>query len=180
MKTKRNFPNIVIRPVAPDEIATLGDVERSAAELFGQHGYKDVAEGARIPPVFTLSFTRFGVALVALVDGRLAGFALGASYDRGAHLYEVSVAQGFQGAGIGRKLVEAICDWAQGEGFEAITLSTFSDVPWNAPFYETLGFRTLEPHQWTPAFFVLRAHEEDAGLDVARRCIMRKDLVKND
>lgn len=172
--------NIVVRPVEPDEIARLGDLERSAAELFRQHGLDDVAEGATIPPTLALAFTRFGAALVAEADGVLAGFAFVASYDIHAHLYEVSVAKDFQGSGIGRKLVEAVCDWAVEHEFKAVTLSTFSDVPWNAPFYQSIGFRILEPHQWTPALYMLREHEKDAGLDVARRCIMRKDLGRND
>ena len=180
MTQKKIHSTIVIRPVEPEEIAKLGDLERSAAELFRQQGLNDVAEGATIPPALALSFTRFGAALVAEADGQLAGFAFVASYDIHAHLYEVSVGQGFQGAGIGRKLVEAVCIWARDKQFKAMTLSTFSDVPWNAPFYETLGFCILEPHQWTPALFMLREHEEDAGLDIARRCIMRKDLVTND
>jgi len=169
--------NIVIRPVEPDEICELGDIERSAGELFRDHGMDDVAEGAVISPEFAISFTRYGAALVADVDGKLAGFALAAPYDRHAHLYEVSVAQGFQGAGIGRKLVEAVSDWAKEKGFKAMTLSTFSDVPWNAPFYAKLGFRKFDAHEWTPAFYVLHAHEENSGLDVDRRCFMKKDLA---
>lgn len=169
--------NIIIRPVEPDEISQLGDIERSAGELFRDQGMDDVAEGSVISPEFAISFTRFGAALVADVDGKLAGFALAAPYDRHAHLYEVSVAQAFQGTGIGRKLVEAVNGWAQENDFKAVTLSTFSDVPWNAPFYAKLGFRKLDLQEWTPAFYVLRAHEEDAGLDIDRRCFMKKDLA---
>lgn len=167
---------IVIRSAEPDEFTKLGEIERSAGELFRAHGMDDVAEGATVAPEFAISFARSGIALVAEADGTLAGFSLAASYDRDAHLYEVSVSRDFQGAGIGRKLVETVNGWAKEKGFKAITLSTFSDVPWNAPFYETLGFRKLGHFEWTPAFHVLRAHEEAAGLDVDRRCFMKKDL----
>lgn len=168
--------SLVIRAAEPDEIAMLGEIERSAGTIFADHGMNDVAEGATMPPAFIVAFSRYGAALVADKDGTLAGFACAASFDVHAHLYEVSVARDFQGQGIGRSLVDAVCDWACEKGFKAITLSTFSDVPWNAPFYEKLGFRKLEQHAWTPAFHVLRAHEEDSGLDVARRCFMKKDL----
>jgi GNAT superfamily N-acetyltransferase len=168
---------IVIRAAEPDELKRLGDIERSAGELFREQGLDDVADGSTVAPEFVVSFARFGAVLVAEADGTLAGFALVASYDRHAHLYEVSVSKDFQGEGIGRKLVGAVNEWARSKGFKAVTLSTFSDVPWNAPFYETIGFRQLAAHEWTPAFHVLRAHEEDAGLDIDRRCFMMKDLT---
>lgn len=165
-----------IRPVEPDEIPLLGPIEKSAAELFRENGMDDVANGGQMPVNFILSFTRFGGALVADADGEIAGFALVATYDRNAHLYEVSVAQAFQGQGIGRKLVEGACAWALSKEYKALTLSTFRDVPWNAPFYATLGFEMLPASEWSPAFHVLRGREEDGGLDVERRCFMRKEL----
>jgi hypothetical protein len=33
--------------------------------------------------------------------------------------------------------------WAQRHGLAALTLTTFTDVPWNMPYYERLGFRHL-------------------------------------
>lgn len=165
-----------IRPVAPDEIPLLGPIEKSAGELFREHGMDDVADGGHMPAKFILSFTRFGGALVADVDGSVAGFALVATYDRHAHLYEVSVAREFQGHGIGRLLVEGACEWAASQSHAALTLSTFSDVPWNAPFYAKLGFKVLPESEWSPAFHLLRGREEDAGLDISRRVFMRKEL----
>jgi GNAT superfamily N-acetyltransferase len=167
---------VIVRPVEPDEIALLNGIEKSAAELFRDNGLDDVAEGGHLPAGFVLAFTRYGAALVAEVDRTVAGFALAAPYDQHAHLYEVSVGRNFQGRGIGRELVEGVCSWAQTKDFVAITLSTFRDVPWNAPFYASMGFRILEAPEWTPAFHVLYGREEDAGLDVSRRCFMRKDL----
>ncbi|AWZ00450.1 putative acetyltransferase [Rhodobiaceae bacterium] len=166
-----------IRPVEPDEIPLLGPIEKSAGELFRDHGMDDVADGGHMPANFILSFTRFGGALVADVEGAVAGFALVAAYDKHAHLYEISVAREFQGQGVGRKLVEEACNWAVSQDYKALTLSTFGDVPWNAPFYATLGFDLLPESEWSPAFHVLRGREEDAGLDIARRVFMRKELA---
>ena len=44
----------------------------------------------------------------------------------------------------------------------AVTLTTFRDVPWNAPYYERLGFRTLAADEITPGLAAIRAHEADS------------------
>ena len=55
-------------------------------------------------------------------------------------MHEVSVRHDSQGNGLGRRLVEAAMEYAQSEGLRCVTLTTFAEVPWNAPFYERLGF----------------------------------------
>ncbi|EST37103.1 hypothetical protein N566_14850, partial [Streptomycetaceae bacterium MP113-05] len=61
-------------------------------------------------------------------------------------------------------------------GLPALTLTTFADVPWNAPYYERCGFRPLAVHQETPGLRRRRAHEAAAGLDRWPRLCMRRDL----
>jgi hypothetical protein len=66
--------------------------------------------------------------------------------------------------------------WAQGWGAPAVTLSTFREVPWNAPYYARSGFRAMAEDELTPGLRELRAVEVAAGLDVAARIFMRRDL----
>jgi hypothetical protein len=42
-------------------------------------------------------------------------------------------------------LVEAAKDQARGRVYEWLSLRTYADVPWNAPFYARLGFIETEP-----------------------------------
>ena len=65
--------------------------------------------------------------------------------------------------GRGRALVEAVCSWAAANGYPAVTLTTFRDVPWNAPFYSKLGFRELT--ELTPGLEAIRSHERAIGDD---------------
>ena len=44
---------------------------------------------------------------------------------------------------LGARLLENVCDHARAGGASYIALTTFDDVPWNAPFYERHGFRRL-------------------------------------
>ena len=53
--------------------------------------------------------------------------------DAAAHIDQVSVHPSHARRGLGRTLIEAAADWAAGEGLESLTLTTFAEVPWNAP-----------------------------------------------
>lgn len=101
--------------------------------------------------------------LVALVDGH-------------AHIDQVSVAPEVQGQGIGRALIAEVARWAIGCGMTAVSLTTFSNVPWNMPLYERLGFRVLEEAEVGPQLRAVREHEGALGLDLTIRVCMQRDL----
>ena len=63
--------------------------------------------------------------------------------DDRAHLEQVSVHPAHAGRRIGARLIDAVLGWAHDRGDRQLTLTTFADVPWNAPYYERLGFRPL-------------------------------------
>lgn len=87
-----------------------------------------------------------GIILVAAgEDGAVVGFVHVLEFDGGAHLEQVSVLPAFGGRGIGRALVEAAKDKARNAGYDRLTLRTFANVPWNAPFYASAGFTIEEP-----------------------------------
>ena len=75
----------------------------------------------------------------------LVGFAHVLEVDGAAHLEQVSVLPAFGRQGIGRRLVDAAADLARERGHRELTLRTFAEVPWNAPFYSTCGFEVTEP-----------------------------------
>ncbi|WP_370446193.1 GNAT family N-acetyltransferase [Cryobacterium sp. Y57] len=58
---------------------------------------------------------------------------------------QLSVAPGDARKGWGRALVEAAKIQAQKRGYHRISLRTYADVPWNAPFYASAGFVEEEP-----------------------------------
>ncbi len=72
--------------------------------------------------------------------------------------------------------MERLEEWATEHGLPAITLTTYSDVPWNGPYYRRLGFRTLAEHELTPALWGIRRAEAARGLDRWTRAAMRLDL----
>jgi GNAT superfamily N-acetyltransferase len=58
-----------------------------------------------------------------------------------------------------------------------VTLTTFQDVPWNAPWYSRRGFRVLRDHELTPGLRRRRSLEEAQGLPAELRVVMRFDLA---
>lgn len=100
----------------------------------------------------------------------MVGFAHLVTVDGHLHLEEIDVHPDQQRQGIGAALVRHCIERSASQG--RITLSTFRELSWNAPFYATLGFRELPESRWTDALRALRDHEAQLGLDVAARCLM--------
>jgi GNAT superfamily N-acetyltransferase len=123
----------IIRPVRPDELTLLPDLEPAADALFEPLGIGPLP-GPGKPQ-------EFAHALVVLVAGDPpVGLCRIDGIGGGAHLEQLSVHPDHADQGIGRALLRAGCTWAQQHDFDEITLATYRDVPWNGPFYASEGF----------------------------------------
>lgn len=88
-----------------------------------------------------------GFTLVAVLDdesGEAIGFVqvleIAEGARRIAHLEQLSVLPDHGRRGYGRRLLEAAATATRERGHAELTLRTFADVPWNAPFYARCGF----------------------------------------
>lgn len=104
------------------------------------------------------------------------GFVLARLVDGALYIQELDVMRAYQRGGIGGRLIGAVCDTARDRGDSSVMLSTFADVPWNAPYYERLGFERLPSDALTPAMRRIEAEEAACGLDMSRRVFMRRRL----
>ena len=121
-------------------------------------------------------FAAQGLVWVATDTGQLIGFATCEAFEHELHLWELAVRHDAQGKGAGRALIAAVVDEAQARGLPAVTLTTFRDIAWNAPFYARCGFVELSDDQFGPFLTLVREKEVEIGLDVANRCAMRLAL----
>ena len=60
--------------------------------------------------------------------------------------------------GIGTQLLERACEWAREQRYPAITLTTYADISWNAPYYAARGFTEIT--ELTPGLAGLRIRKQ--------------------
>ncbi|MFT3978231.1 MAG: GNAT family N-acetyltransferase [Sphingomonas bacterium] len=166
-----------IRKAQPSDAAKLPAIERSAGEAFRQIAHLAWIADDEVQSVERhLELIGQGTAWVALDDDGPVGFlSAEADHDR-LHIWELAVRHDRQGRGIGRRLVETACSWAGEQRFASVTLTTFRQISWNEPFYRSVGFRTLEDEELTPALAAILRHEVEIGLPGSERCAMRRTL----
>lgn len=167
-----------IRPARRPELPLLQDIERAAGEPFRTIGMPAVADDDP-PPVTLLETYRRGercwVATEEATDVPV-GYLIADRVDNAAHIEQISVAPTAARRGVGRALIDHLAAWAEAQGLAALTLTTFSDVPWNAPYYKRLGFRTLAEDELGDGLRGIRSQEAEHGLDRWPRVCMRRDL----
>lgn len=156
-----------------DVIAVVLD----AGSLFRDAGMAAVSDNPPPPVDEVTAQIRAGRVWVAEQDGEVVGCLFVGVVDGDGHIEQVSTARCHQGRGLGRRLVRTAENWARAQGHHRVTLTTFSQVPWNAPYYEHLGYRVLPAEQLGPELAAARATEVALGLDVWGRCAMFRDLA---
>ena len=166
-----------IRAARPDDGPLLQEIERRAGLQFREVGMREIAEDD--PPSLDVltGYADAGRSWVAADDSdRPLGYVVVDVVDGCAHIEQVSVDPGAQRSGIGRGLLDHARAWATAEHLDAVTLTTFRDVPWNAPLYRHLGFRDLDQATLGPELRAVRDDEAAHGLDPATRVCMRAEL----
>ena len=168
---------IRIRPARLDELEELARVEHEADRRFGVVGIDVIVDAPHPTAADYVQAQKGGRVLVAeLPSGALAGFVRMEIVDETAHLEQVSVLPDHVGHGVGRALVAAAEDLAFRHGHARMTLTTFSDVPWNGPYYQRLGWEVLAEDDLGPQLRAIRDHERASGLEVQPRQAMAKVL----
>jgi GNAT superfamily N-acetyltransferase len=169
-----------IRDGRADEAEALRAVERAAAVRFAAAGLPELAapgDGDLLPAALLEDAAAARRLLVAERDGAPVGFALLEWLDGAAYLRELDVIPAAGGRGLGAALLEAACERARALGAADITLTTFRDVPFNAPFYARHGFLEPDRNGHGPELSKRLEDEARAGLDPLRRCVLRRVLA---
>jgi GNAT superfamily N-acetyltransferase len=163
-----------ITTARPKDVPLLPAIELAAATLLVGHAPQAVLAETTSQADHD-DAQRHGHLWVALMDDTPVGFAHVDLIEAGvAHLEELDVHPEHARRGLGTMLVMAVCAWAASARFQAVTLTTFKDVPWNMPFYVRLGFEVISPQELSPALRSRMEDEARRGLDTVNRVAMQR------
>ena len=168
-------PEYSIRKARPADIPYLERVERSAAEVYRTVGLEFLIDGPTVDPLFLSANLNHLWLAVDWMD-RPIGFIVGEDIYGYFHVVELSVAQEYQGNGIGKQLIARMTVDVRREGYQTISLTTYRNLPWNGPWYTRLGFLEVNPLEMGTKYVEILENERQHGLDTAQRCVMLKSL----
>jgi GNAT superfamily N-acetyltransferase len=164
-----------IRRARHDELEALRGIERDAGLAFAAIGMPEIAADEPQSVAELQSFVRAGRAWVAVdASDHPVGYLLSDVIDGCAHIEQISVALAHARRGVGAALIDRVDADAAAENRPALILTTFRDVPWNAPYYERLGFVVLGPPEQGPQLRALIERETHSIPGKAARVAMRR------
>ncbi len=171
---------VTVRAAVEGDVEWARVIEVDAGRRFHEVGLGPVAEDDPPSADELAGHVRAGTMWVAELDGEVIGYAVASIVDDHGHLDQVSVTRMASGRGVGTALLDRVCAWASGVGSEWVTLTTFRDVPWNAPYYSRRGFSILDEAELGPELAAVREMERIGGLEVSPRVAMRRRLASAD
>ncbi|APU13415.1 MULTISPECIES: GNAT family N-acetyltransferase [Actinoalloteichus] len=161
----------IVRPMLASDVPMLVAVSTAAGRLFAEHGIVLPEDD----PAATIAEAD-DVLVADLPSAGPVGFAATTVLDGDWHLAELAVHPAYGRRGIGGSLLRATVDRARRRGFDRVSLTTFADLAFNAPWYAHRGFRVLAERDHGPELAAQRQLEIEAGITVAPRVVMVHDL----
>jgi GNAT superfamily N-acetyltransferase len=168
---------VTLRLAVIGDVERLRDIEVDAGARFRSVGLDVIADDEPPTAEALIAYVEHGAAWVAeSTDGLVVGYATASIVDHEGHLDQVSLIGAAAGHGIGRLLIDKVCEWTQVQGIKTVTLTTFRGVAWNGPYYARMGFVGIEPTKLGPELAAIRSAEQQAGIEVSPRIAMRKQI----
>ena len=166
-----------IRPGHESELGVAVDIDDDACTLFVEHDPRFDISLPDDHPFVVAERSRWADAACR---GRLlfacapssepVGFAALGYVDGQPYLEQLSVRRAWAQRRIGRGLFERARRWSVTGG--QLWLTTYASVPWNAPWYERLGFTRTDAAICGPELLARFEHERVALPDVDQRVAM--------
>ncbi|MEU6132694.1 GNAT family N-acetyltransferase [Saccharopolyspora sp. NPDC047091] len=141
---------MLIRAARAEELAVLPEVERRSGWCFAEVGMARVASDAPLPVEVLAGFRESGSLWVAVQGPGPVAFLAAEVLDGALHVAQVSVDPGWARRRIGAVLLAHAGARAVRRGCAGVSLTTFREVPWNAPYYARLGFRVVPEGALSP------------------------------
>ena len=167
----------MLRAARWEDLPAVRELQRAAGVAFRALDMAAVAD-AEPPSIIELAaFAQDGRAWVITDDAdRPVAFLLIAVVDGNGHVEQVSVHPDHARQGLGKTLLDTAAAWAEQHSLAALTLTTYADVPWNAPYYQRLGFQIITEADISDGLRRIRDHEQARGVARWPRVTMRRPV----
>ena len=152
----------VVRTAERSDIDLLAEIELAAGRLFPASRIPDPDHTHPVP--LLEQALQAGLLFVIDVAGEVVGFASCSRCANRIHLDEISVHPSHGRKGYGRMLVARVIDVARQQGLAGVGLTTFADIPWNGPFYASMGFREVPEAELDNALMAALTEERRLGM----------------
>lgn len=163
----------LIRPLLPTDAPVLRSISESARQRYND--MPRFAYVAKTPPV-ALSRFQTGTGWVAEGAEKILGYALVRRVDSALFLDNISTRPDAKGMRLGAKLMSKVLLEAARDGFEAVTLTTFREPPWNGPWFRRLGFVPLSENEIGPELAEIVTRQA-TYLDASQREVLARPLT---
>jgi predicted N-acetyltransferase YhbS len=166
---------LAFRTARQDEIETIRALERASAQRFV--GLMDALAADDPSPADVLAARIGDGGLIVATDGDdLVGFVMFRVVEDHLYVEQIDVLPAYEGRRIGAALLDVAAGRARAAGLKGLSLSTFRDVPWNAPYYRRLGFVEVAAEALTPGMRAIREEHLARGLDEDARVFMVREV----
>ena len=165
---------------ALDDVPALIAVDKAASGLFETTGLLDAeALEDHVPAdVFEAEIPLGNVFVARNRHAWAVGFALVRLRGNGLYLDQISVHPDHGQQGLGRALVIRVLAEAENRKLPHVSLSTFRTIPWNGPFYGSMGFREIPSDRLDPYMKEIE-HAQRPFMDTNQRCFMRRKVRRS-
>jgi GNAT superfamily N-acetyltransferase len=169
--------NVTFRFAALHDAHAIREIEFEAGRRFLSVDMAGIAAAAPMELALVQRKIGMGEIIVAAdSDETCVGFVMFEPQPARIYIQELDVLTTHAGRRIGAALIEQVERLARERQLTELVLSTYREVPWNAPYYRRLGFRDIDPAEFDAALIERRNAHIARGLDESKRVFMWRDL----
>ena len=135
--------SIRLRAASIADLQGMIDIEIAAAGLFPTSVLPESVGRSGSPDEIRAGIQASLAWVAEAAHTGVVGFLVGETVGTSMHIVEMDVLPSQARQGIGGQLLEHSIAYSKTMGFREVTLTTFLNIPWNAPFYARHGFKVV-------------------------------------
>jgi predicted N-acetyltransferase YhbS len=159
-----------------DEIDAVREIERFAAARFIDIGMAWITEDEPTDAITLSQRVAEGRLIVIDHGGLPVAAVIFSPVDGDAYIEELDVLPAHAGHRLAARLIDEVAKRAAALGLARLTLSTFRNVPWNAPYYRRLGFEEMAEADLGPGHRAIREQHHAKGLSDEHRVFLQRPI----